>query len=211
MLTDERVQCSRCRRMVDGARSEVATAGFYDAAGWAKYADPGEEIICDECMFADSRYLADYPAQGYKPMSGIFRSHFARFREKFPDAVYHPRKISQAHMAVVEYTFLKMPPMWNRPQVKMLFAVAANYPWQRPYGFWTDADLGLVDGSGLHESWMAVAARDEYDYSAEPTGRLLRFFRWTTMAAWNPGRCDLVTFARFYATRFNEAAPTDAR
>ena len=34
--------------------------GYYVAAAWKKYTRPDEIYICDTCMFADPRYIADY-------------------------------------------------------------------------------------------------------------------------------------------------------
>ena len=57
------VVCDRCGRQIEGMEFEEATAGFYrmTAAPWIKYARPEETNVCDGCMWADERYLADYP------------------------------------------------------------------------------------------------------------------------------------------------------
>ena len=57
------VKCDRCGKTIDGAQSETGTAGFYNVSNepWAKYALPGERIICDPCMWSDAGYRADYP------------------------------------------------------------------------------------------------------------------------------------------------------
>ena len=54
--------CSRCRKAIEGFRPPDGgmTAGYYHALSWKKYANPGEVIICDDCMWADPRYIADY-------------------------------------------------------------------------------------------------------------------------------------------------------
>lgn len=54
------VVCDRCRKTVEGMRGPRYTAGFYDAEAWVKYTNPGEKIICDNCMWSDARYQADY-------------------------------------------------------------------------------------------------------------------------------------------------------
>lgn len=57
------VKCDRCGATVEGLRAEGVTGGFYDVAPpstWAQYANEGEAIVCDECMFADPRYQAVY-------------------------------------------------------------------------------------------------------------------------------------------------------
>jgi len=53
--------CSRCHKdtgspLPDGGM----TAGYYVAAGWPEFANPGEVYICDACMWADPRYQAVY-------------------------------------------------------------------------------------------------------------------------------------------------------
>lgn len=58
------VECSRCHKKVDGLELELGTSGFYKVAPglpWAKYANPDETVLCDPCMWADPRYVADYP------------------------------------------------------------------------------------------------------------------------------------------------------
>lgn len=56
--------CDRCQQKFEGSRTEDATAGFYDVtptdspAGWDKFANPGERIVCDRCMWTDQRYVA---------------------------------------------------------------------------------------------------------------------------------------------------------
>lgn len=61
-----RVICNRCHRPVDGMKIPgVATGGFYETIGgpWAKYARPGENILCDECMWSDPDYQKEFKAQ----------------------------------------------------------------------------------------------------------------------------------------------------
>ena len=39
------------------------TAGYYvvtGTGGWAEYAKPGEQFVCDACMWADPAYQAIY-------------------------------------------------------------------------------------------------------------------------------------------------------
>jgi hypothetical protein len=57
--------CSRCKQPIRDFEppSEGMTAGYYVAAGWEKYCNPGEVYVCDACMWKDPRYLADYGAQ----------------------------------------------------------------------------------------------------------------------------------------------------
>lgn len=64
-FTTVRVTCDRCKSQINGLEIPGhATAGFYrTGAGsmWSKYADEGEDVLCDSCMQADPRYEADYP------------------------------------------------------------------------------------------------------------------------------------------------------
>lgn len=58
--------CSRCRRRVAGFRRPRAdrfTIGYYvvaPPAWWARFARPGERIVCDACMWVDPGYVAVY-------------------------------------------------------------------------------------------------------------------------------------------------------
>lgn len=61
------VKCDRCKRLIVGWQSTTpltSTAGFYriltPGLGWGKFANPGEQIVCDSCMQHDPRYLAVY-------------------------------------------------------------------------------------------------------------------------------------------------------
>jgi hypothetical protein len=57
------VTCDRCGAEIDGLRGQFATAGFYDTAGqswWSRFARPGENVVCDDCMWADPGYRAEY-------------------------------------------------------------------------------------------------------------------------------------------------------
>lgn len=40
------------------------TMGYYLAKGWLEFSNPGEEYICDDCMFKDPRYVAVYGLRG---------------------------------------------------------------------------------------------------------------------------------------------------
>lgn len=54
--------CSRCKKRIEGFCPPCGgmTAGYYVAAGWRKYVNPGEVYVCDACMWSDPRYVADY-------------------------------------------------------------------------------------------------------------------------------------------------------
>lgn len=58
------VICDRCFNRIEGLEDAgTATSGFYKVGAgteWSKYANSGESILCDACMFNDPRYIADY-------------------------------------------------------------------------------------------------------------------------------------------------------
>ena len=57
-----KVTCSRCEKEIDGIESSDFTGGFYRVSTgyWKKYAKNDEEILCDNCMQVDVRYVKDY-------------------------------------------------------------------------------------------------------------------------------------------------------
>ena len=62
-VTPGEVTCSRCHTNLPGSKLPDGgmTAGYYDVRGtdgWADYANPGEQYLCDSCMWADPRYIA---------------------------------------------------------------------------------------------------------------------------------------------------------
>jgi hypothetical protein len=54
------VTCDRCKKEVDSPppTGEGMTAGYYH--NWTQFTNPGEVNVCDECMWADARYIAVY-------------------------------------------------------------------------------------------------------------------------------------------------------
>jgi hypothetical protein len=57
------VQCDRCKKMVDGIEDTYSTGGFYRITKgdyWEKFANDGEKVICNQCMFTDERYIQKY-------------------------------------------------------------------------------------------------------------------------------------------------------
>lgn len=67
-MTDVTIVCDRCGETVHGKmyaktnKVPGATVGFYYLTdGWSKYAREGEVRLCDNCMWSDEKYLADYP------------------------------------------------------------------------------------------------------------------------------------------------------
>jgi hypothetical protein len=55
-----KVICDRCKRIVEGIRGEVFTAGFYDMTKWEEYRRENEQHVCAPCMFADPKYVERY-------------------------------------------------------------------------------------------------------------------------------------------------------
>jgi hypothetical protein len=81
--------CDRCHQEFDGSRTEDMTAGFYDVsptdspAGWDKFADPGEKIVCDRCMWTDPRYVGVYgPTQALAVIESDTAAAAARVEER---------------------------------------------------------------------------------------------------------------------------------
>lgn len=58
-------KCSRCDQPIADFKppADGFTAGYYVAAAWPKYANAGEVLICDKCMWADPVYILDYGVQ----------------------------------------------------------------------------------------------------------------------------------------------------
>jgi hypothetical protein len=70
-LPQGEVTCSRCHEVIPGSKlpDGTMTAGYYvvePGSGWQEYAKPGEQYLCDGCMWADPRYIAVY---GKHPMT----------------------------------------------------------------------------------------------------------------------------------------------
>jgi hypothetical protein len=68
------VDCDRCLRNVSNSRLPDGgmTAGYYvvtGQSGWAEFANPGEQYVCDACMWSDPRYAASYLLRGAQPCS----------------------------------------------------------------------------------------------------------------------------------------------
>ena len=61
--------CSRCGKIVLGWESILGSAGFYrvDKDPWFMYAQDGDSILCDSCMFGSPLYQENYlkPCQHY--------------------------------------------------------------------------------------------------------------------------------------------------
>jgi hypothetical protein len=65
-LTKGNSRCSRCRLEIKGFAPPNGgmSAGYYHITWpngcWARFANEGEEYVCDACMWADPRYIAIY-------------------------------------------------------------------------------------------------------------------------------------------------------
>jgi len=61
-VIDIKVICDRCKEIAGFPPDPGSgfTAGYYNAKAWARFANPGEEHICDSCMWDDPRYIAVY-------------------------------------------------------------------------------------------------------------------------------------------------------
>lgn len=65
------VYCDRCNRQVKNAfQTPRYTSGFYDVTSglngknqWRRYAREGERRVCDSCMWADPKYIAEHGNQ----------------------------------------------------------------------------------------------------------------------------------------------------
>lgn len=67
-MSDEKpqsVQCARCKKHIDSEfdpRDSIC-AGFYwigPGSMWNEFAKPGEEFICDECLWTSPEYIAKF-------------------------------------------------------------------------------------------------------------------------------------------------------
>lgn len=56
-------RCDRCKEPIPDFEPPVdgMTAGYYDVTGgyWARFANDGESVLCDRCMWSDPAYLAE--------------------------------------------------------------------------------------------------------------------------------------------------------
>lgn len=57
--------CDRCGQEVEGGCDQWFTAGYYNVSPdsdnpWTRFGRPGEERICDHCMWSDPEYQRIY-------------------------------------------------------------------------------------------------------------------------------------------------------
>ena len=56
-----KIKCHRCGNIVDGFEDELGTSGFYRLTGyWKQFARNPETVICDGCMWKDTKYQEIY-------------------------------------------------------------------------------------------------------------------------------------------------------
>lgn len=63
-MNNVEVTCDRCGvTVVEAYEDEFFTSGFYrcgPGSYWEKFARPGEEVLCDPCMWQDEGYANEY-------------------------------------------------------------------------------------------------------------------------------------------------------
>lgn len=55
--------CDRCKRKIRVIDEPDLTGGFYrvqSGSPWNRYANPGESVVCDVCVWKDERYIKDF-------------------------------------------------------------------------------------------------------------------------------------------------------
>lgn len=60
------VHCDRCQKDVPGSTEGPMSAGVYVVTAgscWHRFAKPGEQVICDACMWTDPDYISVYGKQ----------------------------------------------------------------------------------------------------------------------------------------------------
>lgn len=57
------VRCDRCHKAVECSLNPDCTSGIYDTrpgSYWARFSNENERIVCDQCIWADPRYIEVY-------------------------------------------------------------------------------------------------------------------------------------------------------
>lgn len=57
------IHCDRCNIDKEGEVGLHFSAGCYLRSGWARFMRNEEEIVCDDCMWKDPRYIAEFGVQ----------------------------------------------------------------------------------------------------------------------------------------------------
>lgn len=61
-VTPETAACSRCQTALPSYEQDApCTAGYYVVTDgyWSRFANPGELLLCDTCMWSDPLYRAE--------------------------------------------------------------------------------------------------------------------------------------------------------
>lgn len=59
----ETIHCDRCGQDKEGSVDLYFSSGCYVVYGlsyWTKFSRPGENIICDDCMWEEEEYIAEF-------------------------------------------------------------------------------------------------------------------------------------------------------
>jgi hypothetical protein len=179
-----RVRCSRCGWDVDGLCDEMATAGYYrvNVGPWEKYGRPGEEFLCDACMWSDHQYCHDY---GVSEIEG----HVMHLQRRWPQA-YWLRPVNDQTRGTVVVLDVLLPSGWNKERTEVRFVLPAGFPLSMPpSSFWCDGDLRLANGG-----MPALTNLLKMPGEDEPRLWFLHALR-----AWHPGKDTIVTY--FYTVR----------
>jgi hypothetical protein len=72
-MAEPEIRCDRCKQIIDGAvvESRFSSGVYVIPTMWEDFANPGEQFVCDACMWADPRYVAVY---GKNPGTNNFAS-----------------------------------------------------------------------------------------------------------------------------------------
>lgn len=207
------VQCSRCKRSIEGIRDEICTGWFYDTSkgDWAKLADPDEDIICDGCMHWDARYQKVYGEVKGFSINGLshiknftmpfgFTEQWKEFLQYYPDAQYTVSNgladdNTYEHgvwFAQIAYTDYKIPKGWNKTELQIRFLIPFGYPVAQPKSFWTNVDLRTEDNRHPMQS----------NPRPDVLGNMGLWVAWKS-EGWNPNHDTLLTFSRVIRQRFN--------
>jgi hypothetical protein len=117
---------------------------------------------------------------------------FAQVKRAFPEATL---TAMGAGMFLVKIPGVSLPEGWSQPIAEVLFVVPNGFPNAAPDCFWTDPTLRLQTGA------MPQNAQIGQQNSAQQDPNKL-WFSWHVHGAWNPTRCDLMTYVNIIRRRF---------
>jgi hypothetical protein len=58
-----KMKCDRCQNEVEVFSEDGFSIGYYETglgSNWKRFANAGEQLVCDKCMWKDERYIAVY-------------------------------------------------------------------------------------------------------------------------------------------------------